>query len=94
MSGDFRLGRSFGAVYPLSELVKCLWDTLAHCYIYQATELGQRGLSLVYQLLGWEFKDILEGQSILPLKEKDFGLDSCGWDVLAQDILLLMCFCE
>jgi hypothetical protein len=91
-NSKLELGRSpdDDTAIPLSTLVKRLWSTLTHCDIYLATEL-KRGLSVSYRLLGWEFKDIVDGANILHVKERGFGLSSCGWDALTEDILLLVC---
>lgn len=79
--------------YFLKDLVKRLWEHLISCFDSTALDTRRnRGMIETGRpkLRGWEYMDIIEPPPRSRMKEQvlDRG---CGWDILTEDVLVLVC---
>ncbi|MCJ1270198.1 hypothetical protein MMC22_010094 [Lobaria immixta] len=83
-----------GTPYFLKDLVKRLWEHLISCFDCTTLdtrrgggtfEIGQR------KLRGWEYRDIIDLPVRSKMKEQVLDRSGCGWEILTEDVLLLVC---
>lgn len=80
--------------YFLKDLVKRLWEHLISCF--DSTTLdSRRNRGMIEtghpKLRGWEYMDIIDPPVQSKMKEQALDRSGCGWELLAEDVLLLVC---
>lgn len=80
--------------YFLKDLVKRLWEHLISCF--DSTNLDTRRTRGMIEtghprLRGWEYMDIVDPPVQSKMKEQALERNGCGWDILTEDVLLLVC---
>lgn len=80
--------------YLLKDLIKRLWEHLISCF--DSTTLDARRKRGMFEigrpkLRGWEYMDIIDSPPQSRMKEQVLDKNGCGWDILTEDMLVLVC---
>lgn len=80
--------------YFLKDLVKRLWEHLISSFDSTVLDTRRnRGMMETGRpkLRGWEYMDIIEPPPRSRMKEQVLDSKGCGWDILTEDVLVLVC---
>lgn len=80
--------------YLLKDLVKRLWEHLISCFDSTTLDTSRnRGMIEIGhpKLRGWEYMDVVDPPVRSKMKEQVLDRNGCGWEILTEDVLLLVC---